>query len=72
VLKVIDNLRSVGLRPFIELGFMPWQLASGTNSVFWWNLRVTLPANGIKLIELLPGKDYSREYEGLRHTETTA
>lgn len=43
VLKVIDNWRSVGIRPFIELGFMPEQLASGTDSVFWWQGNVTPP-----------------------------
>jgi xylan 1,4-beta-xylosidase len=48
VLKVIDNWRSVGIRPFIELGFMPEQLASGADSVFWWKGNVTPP----KSIEL--------------------
>ncbi len=41
--RVMDGYRSVGLRPFIELGFMPSKLASGTQTVFYWKGNTTPP-----------------------------
>src|SRR5271165_2900272 len=38
-----DYLLSVGLRPFVELAFMPADLASGKQTVFWWKGNVTPP-----------------------------
>jgi xylan 1,4-beta-xylosidase len=38
-----DFLLSVGLKPFVELGFMPADLASGTKTVFWWKGNITPP-----------------------------
>ena len=46
--RVMDDYRSVGLRPFIELGFMPSKLASGTQTIFYWKGNTT------------PPKDYDR------------
>jgi len=40
---VMDNYREVGLRPFLELGFMPDKLASGEQTVFYWKGNVTPP-----------------------------
>lgn len=40
---VMDFYRSLGLRPFLELGFMPEALASGTQTVFVWKGNVTPP-----------------------------
>ncbi len=40
---VMDSYRSLGLRPFIELGFMPEKMASGTQTVFYWKGNVTPP-----------------------------
>ena len=39
--QVIDAYLAVGLRPFLELGFMPSALASGDQTVFWWRGNVT-------------------------------
>src|SRR6188768_2112915 len=33
---LIDYLQSIGMKPFIELGFMPNALASGRETIFWW------------------------------------
>ena len=33
---VMDNYRQVGLKPFLELGFMPQKMASGDQTVFYW------------------------------------
>lgn len=38
-----DFLLSVGLKPFVELGFMPADLASGKQTVFWWKGNITPP-----------------------------
>ena len=40
---VYDFLLSIGMKPFVEFGFMPKALASGTGTVFWWNANVTPP-----------------------------
>ncbi|MFB9244848.1 glycoside hydrolase [Massilia antarctica] len=38
-----DYLLSIGIKPFVELGFMPSQMASGDKTVFWWRGNVTPP-----------------------------
>ncbi|MER6556478.1 xylan 1,4-beta-xylosidase [Streptomyces sp. NPDC001027] len=41
--QVVDAYLEAGLRPFVELGFMPYDLASGSQTVFWWRGNVTPP-----------------------------
>lgn len=41
--RFIDQLKEVKLRPFVECGFMPQALASGTKTIFWWQGNVTPP-----------------------------
>ena len=41
--SVMDSYRKVGLKPFLELGFMPGKLASGTQTVFYWKGNTTPP-----------------------------
>lgn len=41
--KVLDGLRGIGLRPFVELGPMPRAMASGTQTMFAWGMNVTPP-----------------------------
>jgi len=48
-----DYLLSIGIRPFVELGFMPSALASGTQSIFWWRGNVTPPKDYNKWGELI-------------------
>src|SRR5262249_51579293 len=48
----VDFLRSIGMRPFVELSFMPTALASGTATIFSYRGNVT------------PPRDY-REWAGL-------
>jgi xylan 1,4-beta-xylosidase len=43
-----DYLLSIGMKPFVELGFMPEALASGTQTVFWWKGNVTPPKDYTK------------------------
>ena len=40
---VYDQLLATQVRPFVELGFMPSALASGSKTVFWWKANVTPP-----------------------------
>lgn len=40
---VMDGYRKLGLKPFLELGFMPKKMASGTQTVFYWKGNVTPP-----------------------------
>ena len=41
--RVMDDYRSLGLKPFLELGFMPGKMASGTQTVFYWKGNTTPP-----------------------------
>ena len=34
--KVFDAILDAGARPFVELGFMPRELATQTETLFWW------------------------------------
>lgn len=40
---VMDSYRKLGLKPFLELGFMPEKLARGTQTVFYWKGNTTPP-----------------------------
>ena len=42
---VMDSYKELKIRPFIELGFMPDQLASGEQTVFYWKGNVTPPSS---------------------------
>ena len=51
-----DAILRVGMKPFVELGFMPGALASGAKTIFWWKGNVTPPKSYDKweaLIEAL-------------------
>lgn len=41
--QVIDTWLDAGMSPFVELGFMPSALASGQDTVFWWQGNITPP-----------------------------
>jgi xylan 1,4-beta-xylosidase len=45
---VYDFLLSIGMKPFVEFGFMPNSLASGNGKIFWWNANVTPPKDYAK------------------------
>ena len=40
---LMDYLQSIGMKPFVELGFMPQALSSGNKTIFWWRGNVTPP-----------------------------
>lgn len=41
--ELFDFMLSIDVRPFVEFGFMPSRLASGSSTVFWWKGNVTPP-----------------------------
>jgi xylan 1,4-beta-xylosidase len=50
---VFDDYLSLGIKPFVELGFMPYKLASGDQTVFYWKGNVTPPADYDKWADLI-------------------
>jgi xylan 1,4-beta-xylosidase len=50
---LFDFLLSVNIKPFVEFGFMPNALASGTQTIFWWKGNVTPPKSYDKWAELI-------------------
>ena len=64
---VMDSYLELNIRPFIELGFMPDSLASGTQTVFYWKGNVTPPKDYSKWADLVKAtlthliKRYGRE-----------
>lgn len=50
---VFDDYQSMGLKPFVELGFMPKKMASGDQTVFYWKGNVTPPADYSRWAELI-------------------
>lgn len=54
--SLFDYLVGIGVKPFVELGFMPSALASGDKTIFWWRGNVTPPKSyerWEKLVEAL-------------------
>ena len=41
--EIYDRLLAEGIRPFVELSFTPWAMASGKQELCWWKGNVTLP-----------------------------
>lgn len=41
--QLYDAMLALHIRPFVEFGFMPSKLASGTQTIFWWKGNVTPP-----------------------------
>nr|MBR4281717.1 xylan 1,4-beta-xylosidase [Clostridia bacterium] len=50
---VMDDYRRLGLKPFIELGFMPGKMASGTQTIFYWKGNTTPPADHQKWADMV-------------------
>jgi xylan 1,4-beta-xylosidase len=51
--KIFDSFLDRGLKPFVELGFMPSKLASGDQTVFYWKGNVTPPKDYDKWKKLI-------------------
>jgi len=46
--ELFDFITGIGMKPFVELGFMPDALASGRDTIFWWKGNVTPPKDYAK------------------------
>ncbi|MBW8781680.1 MAG: glycoside hydrolase [Verrucomicrobia bacterium] len=46
--ELFDFLHGIGMKPFVELGFMPTGLASGSQTIFWWKGNITPPKDYAK------------------------
>ncbi|MER7243233.1 hypothetical protein [Kribbella sp. NPDC000426] len=51
--KVFDAILDAGARPFVELGFMPRQLATQTETLFWWKAHCSPPKDMGAWVELV-------------------
>ncbi len=51
--RLYDFLLSIGIKPFVELSFMPNDLASGDRTIFWWRGNVTPPKSYDKWADLI-------------------
>lgn len=51
--QIFDTMFRHRVRPFLELGFMPEALASGTDTVFWWKGNITPPREATEWAALL-------------------
>jgi xylan 1,4-beta-xylosidase len=46
--EVYDFLLRIGVKPFVEIGFCPSALASGSKTIFWWKGNVSPPKDMAK------------------------
>lgn len=51
--QVFDRMAEHGVKPYVEWGFMPQDLASGEQTVFWWKGNVTPPADWSEWADLV-------------------
>lgn len=51
--ELFDFLQSIDMKPFVELGFMPGEMASGSKTIFWWKGNVTPPKDMKKWEDLV-------------------
>jgi xylan 1,4-beta-xylosidase len=51
--RLYDFLLSINVKPFVELSFMPQDLASGSRTIFWWKGNVTPPKSYDKWADLI-------------------
>lgn len=51
--KVFDAILDAGARPFVELGFMPRELATQTETLFWWKAHCSPPKDMQAWVDLV-------------------
>ncbi|MBE5828016.1 MAG: xylan 1,4-beta-xylosidase [Butyrivibrio sp.] len=51
--RIIDSFLRLNIRPYLELGFMPEELASGTQTVFYWKGNTTPPKDYKKWTDMV-------------------
>ena len=66
--RVVDSYLARGIRPFLELGFMPEKLKSGEQTIFYWKGNVT-PPNDFDKWEILVEHTLAHLAERYGHDE---
>ncbi|MBR3524413.1 MAG: xylan 1,4-beta-xylosidase [Lachnospiraceae bacterium] len=51
--RIFDRYLELGIRPYLELGFMPGQLASGSQTIFYWKGNTTPPKDYKKWTDMV-------------------
>lgn len=51
--RIFDSYLKLGIRPYLELGFMPGQLAGGTQTIFYWKGNTTPPKDYKKWTDMV-------------------
>lgn len=51
--QVYDSILAMGMKPFVEVGFMPYDLAAADTTVFWWKGNVTMPKSDQRWYDLV-------------------
>lgn len=51
--RIFDSFLAIGLKPFLELGFMPEKLKSSEETVFYWKGNITPPKTPKKWAQLV-------------------
>ena len=51
--RIFDRFIELGIRPYLELGFMPEQMASGTQTIFYWKGNTTPPKDYKKWTDMV-------------------
>ena len=51
--RIFDAYLKLGIRPYLELGFMPKQLASGEQTIFYWKGNTTPPKDYRKWTDMV-------------------
>ncbi len=51
--RIFDSFLKLNIRPYLELGFMPDQLASGTQTIFYWKGNTTPPKDYQKWTDMV-------------------
>lgn len=51
--RIFDKYIELGIRPFLELGFMPEKLASGEQTIFYWKGNTTPPKSYEKWCDMV-------------------
>ncbi|GGI63222.1 beta-xylosidase [Limosilactobacillus caviae] len=51
--QIMDSFKTLNIKPFLELDFMPKKLASGKETVFYWKGNITPPKNNNEWVKLV-------------------
>jgi xylan 1,4-beta-xylosidase len=51
--RIFDSYLTLNIKPFVEIGFMPKKLASGNDTVFYWEGNITPPKDYEKWTKLV-------------------